>query len=97
MNPYILTFALILAIGTGGAGSVKGRADNEAKHIAALAQAQAETLAAIKKAKAAESKRLAAEQAVRMQNRELEDLARAQPATHPECLSLDRSLRLNKR
>ena len=96
MKSWLIIAALALAAGAGVQGYRMGAAANEARHIAALAEAQSETLAAITQANAAEAKRLAAEQAVRVQNRELEDLARAEPVQSPACLPASRVLRLNK-
>ena len=90
MTPYLFAGALALAIATGGAGYVKGRADNEARHVAlALSQANA----------AAETARqlAAAEQQARLMARELEDRAYADPVAVPVCLSADRVRRLNLR
>ncbi|WP_284325850.1 hypothetical protein [Cypionkella aquatica] len=96
MKPWLIIAALALAAVAGVQGYRMGVSACEARHVAALAEAQAETLVAITKANAAEAKRLAAEQAVRVQNRELEDLARAEPVQSPACLPASRVLRLNK-
>ena len=96
LKPWLIIAALALAAGAGVQGYRMGGAANEALHVAALAEAQADTLAAITKANAVEAKRLAAEQVVRVQNRELEDLARAEPMQSPACLPASRVLRLNK-
>lgn len=96
MKHWLIIAALALAAVAGVQGYRMGASATEARHIAALAEAQADRLAAITKANTAEAKRLAAEQAVRVQNRELEDLARAEPVQSPACLPLSRVLRLNK-
>lgn len=96
MKPWLIIAALILAVGAGVQGYRMGASACEARHTAALAEAQADRLDAISKANAAEAKRIDAEQAVRVQNRELEDLARAEPVQSPACLPLSRSLRLNE-
>lgn len=89
MNPWTIIAALLLALGMGGAGYLKGRADNEARHIATdLAQAEAR----------AEATRrvLAAEQKARLLSQELEDQAYADPVQSPACLPRSRVLRLNR-
>jgi hypothetical protein len=90
VNPYVIAGALALAIGIGGAGYVKGRSDNEARHIALdLSRATAAAEAARQLA--------AAEQEARLLARELEDRAYADPVAVPVCLSADRVRRLNLR
>lgn len=90
MNPYVIIASLLLALGAGGAGYVKGGRDNEARHVAAaLVQAQANADAARKLA--------AAEQEARLLARALEDQAYADPVAVPVCLSADRVRRLNLR
>src|SRR3990167_7030958 len=74
MNPYIIIGALLLALGAGGAGYVKGQRDNEARHVAAaLVQAEA----------GAGRQLAAAEQEARLLARELEDRAYADPVAVP--------------
>lgn len=96
MKSWLIIAALALAAGAGVQGYRMGASATEARHTAALAEAQANTLDAIAKANAAEVERLAAEQAVRVQNRELEELARAEPVQSPACLPVSRVLRLNE-
>lgn len=89
MNPWTILAALLLALGMGAAGYMKGQSDNEARHIATdLAQAEAR----------AEATRrvLAAEQKVRLLNQALEDQAYAEPVQSPACLPRSRVLRLQK-
>lgn len=89
-HPYAIIGGLLLALGAGGAGYVKGQRDNEARHVAAaLVQAEADAEAARKLA--------AAEQEARLLARELEDRAYADPVAVPLCLSVDRVRRLNLR
>lgn len=88
MNAWPVVAALVLAIGTGAAGYVKGRTDNEATHTAAaLAEAEARA--------ADQARILAAEQKVRLLNQALEDQAYADPVQSPACLPRSRVLRLN--
>jgi uncharacterized protein HemX len=90
MNQTIIIAALLMVLGAGGAGYVKGQRDNEARHVAAaLEQAEADAEAARKLA--------AAEQEARLLARELEDRAYADPVAVPVCLSADRVRRLNLR
>ncbi len=90
MNPYVILAVLVMALGSGGAGYFKGRADNEAKHVSlALMNAQADAIIA---------RQLAiAEQKARLLALELEDQANADPVVVPDCLSVDRVRRLNIR
>jgi hypothetical protein len=82
--------ALVLSVALLSAGYIKGRADNEARHVAlALAQAEADARAARKLA--------AAEQEARLMARELEDRAYADPVAVPACLSAERVRRLRLR
>jgi regulator of protease activity HflC (stomatin/prohibitin superfamily) len=90
MNQTMIIAAILMVLGAGVAGYVKGRADNEARHVALdLSRAKA----------AAEAARLlaAAEQEARLLARELEDRAYADPVAVPVCLSADRVRRLNLR
>jgi regulator of protease activity HflC (stomatin/prohibitin superfamily) len=88
--PYRLIAALALAVALTGGAYLKGRADNEARHIAAaLVQARADADATRKLA--------AAEQEARLLAQALEDRAYADPVAVPMCLSADRVRRLNLR
>jgi hypothetical protein len=88
VNPWLILAALLLAMGVGAGGYIKGGADNEARHVAtALKQAVRDADATRALA--------AAEQKARLLARELEDLAYADPVAVPECLSVDRVRRLN--
>ena len=90
MNPYIILAVIILSLGSGGVGYFKGRADNEAKHVAAqLLQVKADAEAARALAMA--------EQKARLLARELEDAANADPVVVPECFPVGRVRRLNLR
>ncbi len=89
MSAWPIIAALVLAIGTGAAGYIKGRSDNEATHTAAaLAEAEARA--------ADQARILAAEQKVRLLNQALEDQAYADPVQSPACLPRSRVLRLNQ-
>lgn len=90
MNSYAILAVIVLALGSGGAGYVKGRADNEAKHVSlALMNAQADAI---------EARALAmAEQQARLLAQELEDQANADPIVVDNCFSVDRVRRLNLR
>lgn len=88
MMPYRLIAALALAVAMTGGAYLKGRADNEARHIAAaLVQARADAEATRKLA--------AAEQSARLLAQALEDQANAEPVQSPACLPRSRVLRLN--
>ncbi len=88
MNPYIILAVIVMALGSGGAGYFKGRADNEAKHVSlALMNAQADAIIARQLA--------VAEQKARLLAQELEDQANADPVVVDSCLQLDRVRRLN--
>jgi coproporphyrinogen III oxidase-like Fe-S oxidoreductase len=90
VNPYLVTGALLLAVGASAAGYMKGRIDNEARHVAAeLKQAEADAEATRKIA--------AAEQEARLLAQALEDQAYADPVAMPACLSVDRVRRLQLR
>jgi len=90
LNPYAILAVLVLALGSGGAGYFKGRADNEARHVSlALMNAQADAIIARQLAMAEQKARLLAQ--------ELEDQAIADPVVVPECFSADRVRRLNLR
>ena len=90
MKPWLIIAALVLAGLTGAQGYRMGSAANEARHVAsALAQAQADAVAARKLA--------AAEQEARLLAQALEDQAYADPVAVPVCLSVDRVRRLNLR
>ena len=90
MIPYRVIAALALASALTCGAYLKGRADNEARHIAAaLVQARADAEA---------TRRLAAaEQSARLLAQEMEDKAYADPVAVPACLSADRVRRLNLR
>ena len=90
MIQWRILAALVLSVALLSAGYIKGRADNEARHVAlALAQAEADARAARKLA--------AAEQEARLMARELEDRAYADPVAVPACLSAERVRRLRLR
>jgi hypothetical protein len=90
VNPYVATGALLLVMGAGAAGYVKGRSDNEARHVAAaLEQAEADA--------AAMRKLAAAEQEARLLAQALEDRAYANPVASAACLPVDRVRRLQLR
>ena len=90
MIQWRLLAALVLSVALLSAGYIKGRVDNEARHVAlALAQAEADARAARKLA--------AAEQEARLMARELEDRAYADPVAVPACLSAERVRRLRLR
>ncbi len=97
MKPWLIIAALALAAGAGVQGYRMGSAANEARHIAALAEAQAEALTEARAATAAETKRLIADAARAAEARALEDQAYAAPVESPACLPLSRVLRLNLR
>lgn len=90
MIPYRLIAVLALAVALTGGAYLKGRADNEARHIAsALVQARADAEVTRKLA--------AAEQEARLLAQALEDQANADPVAVPVCLSADRVRRLRSR
>jgi ketopantoate reductase len=97
MNPWLITGTLLLVIGAGAVGFVKGGQLNEAKHVAAWAVAQQEATEAGIALAAAETERLALVEANRMISRELEDQAYAEPVSNTTCLSPSRGLRLDQR
>jgi hypothetical protein len=97
VNPYLILGALLMALSAGAGGYVKGRADNEAKHVAAWAVAQQEATETGIALAAAETERLALVEANRMISRELEDQAYAEPVYNAACLSPSRGLRLDQR
>ena len=97
MNPWPILLVLLFALGAGGAGYFKGRADSEAKHATAWAKAQEkETIAGIELA-AVESERLALVEANRMISRALEGQAYAEPISVASCMPASRGLRINQR
>lgn len=88
MSPWPILAALILALGTGAGGYIKGRADNEARH----------TVIALKQASDAADRaqdNAADEQLRRIAAQSREDEANADPVAVPQCLSVDRVRRLN--
>lgn len=97
MNPWPIIWALLLALGTGAAGYLKGRADNEAKHVAAWAKAQEKEIATGIELAAVENERLALVEANRMISRALEGQAYAEPVSVASCMPASRGLRINQR
>lgn len=97
MKPWLIIAALALASGAGVQGYRMGISANEASHVAALAEAQAQALTAARAATAAETKRLIADAARAAEARALEDQAYAEPVANPVCLPASRVRRLNLR
>lgn len=97
MNAWPIIAALVLAIGTGTVGYFKGRTDNEAKHIAALAESQQEALTASEDGRKKEEERLAAIAANQVFTRALEEQAYADPIVVADCMPASSRLRLEAR
>lgn len=90
MNPWPILAALLLALGAGTLGYLKGGADNEARHTAAAREQAARDAAATADLAADEQLRRLAGQA-------MEDQANADPIAVPQCLSVDRVRWINLR
>ncbi len=90
MNPWPILAALLLALGAGAGGYLKGGADNEARHTAAALE-QASRVASATADLAAD------EQLRRLAGQAMEDQANADPVAVPMCLSVDRVRRINLR
>ncbi|MDO8985342.1 hypothetical protein [Cypionkella sp.] len=97
MKPWIIIAAIGFAALAGMQGYRMGASANEARHIAALAEAQAEARTEARAATAEETKRLIAAAASAAEARALEDQAYAAPVENVVCLPVSRVLRLNKR
>ncbi len=97
MKPWLILAVVLALLGSAGGGYIKGRADNEAKHVAILAAEREKTLEAVKAQSAAESRRLAAEREIKLLAQALEDQAYAEPVTNPTSLPASRVRRLNSR
>lgn len=97
MNAWPILAALVLAVGAAGVGYVKGRADNEAKHVAKLAESQQEALTASDDARKKEAERLAGVAASQALAQALEDQAYADPIVVADCMPASSRLRLEAR
>lgn len=97
MNAWPVIAALVLAIGTGIGGYFKGRADNEAIHVAALSDQREAALTASDDARKKEAERLAAVAANQVLMQALEDQAYADPVVVADCMPASSRMRLEAR
>lgn len=97
MNAWPIIAALVLAIGTGVGGYFKGRADNEAAHVAALSDQREAALTESDDARKKEAERLADVAASQALSQALEDQAYADPNVVADCMPASSRMRLEAR
>lgn len=97
MKAWPILAALMLALGAAGAGYVKGRADNEAKHTAVLAEERQAALTASEAGHKKEAERLAEIAANQAFTKALEEEAYADPIVVADCMPPASRLRLEAR
>lgn len=97
MKPWLIIAVFMLALGAAGAGYVKGRADNEAKHTAVLAEERQAALTASEAGRKKEADRLAEVAANQALTQALEDQAYADPVVVADCMPAGSRLRLEAR
>lgn len=94
---WLMAGALAAVLAAGGVGYRLGGDACEARSARLLADARERLIRNAELASRAEAARLAAEEDRIALQQTLEDAAHADPATHPDCLPVERVLRLRDR